>query len=129
LVYFTYLPYVAGDETIDIDSAALADTVCHTMVYSGINDANGKPLQMYNPVPNPANGSAVIAFDLPKSNQASVDVLDLNGRVVLSPNNNQSFVAGYNRIELNTQKLSPGIYLVRLNVDGVQQVKKLVISR
>lgn len=129
LVYFTYLPYVAGDENIVIDTAALADTVCHTMIYEGINDvAANQQLQLFDPVPNPANDATTIAFNLSKAGAASISIMDLSGRVVAAPLNTDNLTSGYNSLELNTQKLAPGIYLVRLHVDGAQQVKKLVVN-
>lgn len=80
--------------------------------------ADGKGLvRMY---PNPFSESFQVEFNNEKaSDRISLDVYDLNGRLVLSKNPGKLFV-GRNSltVRINDKNVIPGIYMVRLGVNG-----------
>ena len=54
-----------------------------------------------------------------------VEIFDLLGNIVLSENYAS---ANVNSISLNIQALSPGVYMVRLSVDGEIINRKVIIK-
>ncbi|MBX3163838.1 MAG: T9SS type A sorting domain-containing protein [Bacteroidetes bacterium] len=77
--------------------------------------------------PNPANGNNVsLILSAEKNANASVSVIDLNGKVVSSEN--FEINAGLNQHALNTNLLNPGVYFIRLNVNGATATQKLIIQ-
>lgn len=77
--------------------------------------------------PNPSNGENVsLILSTEKNANASISVIDLNGRVVSSEN--FEINAGLNQHALNTNLLNPGVYFIRLNVNGATATQKLIIQ-
>ncbi len=77
--------------------------------------------------PNPATDRVQIGYILPESAFVQVEVLDMQGRRVLSlPAQQQG--AGAHQMTIDTP-LAPGIYLVKCSVNGQVAVSKLVVDR
>jgi len=77
--------------------------------------------------PNPTEGSTFITYSTLAEQRMSLEVLDMQGRVV------ETLISGNidqpeGRIEFNGSVLTNGIYLVRLISGDQMEVKKLVIS-
>ncbi|WP_159017796.1 leucine-rich repeat domain-containing protein [Algibacter sp. L3A6] len=72
----------------------------------------------FNIYPNPTNG--LIAIKSKQLNQASINVYDLNGRVLLTKN-----ISGTSS-EINVSKLSSGIYLLKVKVGNNEFIKRIV---
>jgi hypothetical protein len=77
--------------------------------------------------PNPlASGFAVLRYSLPKAGLATLAVLDVTGRTVLT----QTLTAGRTgTASLNLRKLEAGVYWVRVVADGFSTTQKLVVER
>lgn len=78
--------------------------------------------------PNPAQDNTMVEFSLEKRDNITVEVMDLNGKVV-----QQVFTGdlgiGTHQFPVNTAELSSGIYLVRLMTDdGKYLTRKLVVE-
>lgn len=73
--------------------------------------------------PNPATGNqfCIDAQSLPKNEQATVTVYDLNGRIVLQKN-----ISGLARVQ---HRLAAGLYLVKISSASVRYTAKLVIGK
>lgn len=69
--------------------------------------------------PNPCNDVLTVA--LQDATQATVELLDLHGRIVLVP---QQMQRGY--VQLNTQQLANGVYVLRVSHSGNQHLHKIV---
>ena len=74
--------------------------------------------------PNPSNGTAVVAFDLPEPADVTLAVYDISGRKV------STFVNG--RLEAGEHEavvsgLSPGVYVYRLDAGVFDAAKKMVV--
>ncbi|MBL7964062.1 MAG: T9SS type A sorting domain-containing protein [Flavobacteriales bacterium] len=85
--------------------------------------ANSAAMDMFSLAPNPANESVQIAFHLPLSSLAQVQLLDVTGRLVME------LPARNSRMEMNLMGLPPGLYSLRL-VDGSGTwAQRLVVYR
>ena len=82
--------------------------------------------------PNPAEGSFAVHFDLASYARVGADVFDASGRLIGTVPA-KSFLAGSGSLEVGTAgevSLGPGLYFVRLTVDGRDAgARKLIIAR
>ena len=82
------------------------------------------------PAPNPAaRGRALVRFQLPKTANCELDVIDVRGRMVRELVKG-SLPAGYHAYRLESiggAELAPGTYWLRLQSDGEVRSQKLVI--
>jgi hypothetical protein len=72
--------------------------------------------------PNPANGSVNIVSQF-IDGATIIKLIDLNGRIVLEGNYNFE-----NKINVNLQNISSGVYILNLNNNGVMYNHKLIIN-
>ena len=78
--------------------------------------------------PNPANGYARLGFGLNTSATVDLSVYDLLGRRVAEIAA-ENLPAGAHERTLDTSRLAPGLYLVRLSVGGASVTRRLVVAR
>lgn len=80
--------------------------------------------------PNPANNSSTIFINSRSSVEVkmTVEVIDITGKVVLTPALNESINYGYNHIQINTQELAQGIYFVTLTTATSKETVKLIVN-
>ena len=71
--------------------------------------------------PNPTNDVTTITFDLKEEQNVSLELLDINGRLIRN-----IFLAG-NQAEINCANLANGTYLVKYNSDTFSALQKLVV--
>lgn len=62
--------------------------------------------------PNPFSNSKTISFPLPQSENVSVNILDMTGKIVITFVENE-FEAGENKIEWNFAGMKAVIYLLK----------------
>ncbi|MGE0569008.1 MAG: T9SS type A sorting domain-containing protein [Bacteroidia bacterium] len=80
--------------------------------------------------PNPSNANTKL-FINSKTNESlnlSVNVIDITGKVVLSPISNGSLSYGHNYIDINTENLESGIYFVTVNAGKSKETVKLIVT-
>lgn len=81
---------------------------------------------LYQNTPNPFKAITVIGFDLPEAMDAKVTIYDVTGRVVKVINN--TFVKGYNSVELNKNELgSVGVLYYTLEAGDFKATRKMVV--
>lgn len=78
--------------------------------------------------PNPFNPTTTIEFELDKSTFTKLTVYDVVGRKVRELVNEKR-PAGTNTIEFNATNLASGVYLYRLEANGVVQTKRLTLIK
>lgn len=78
--------------------------------------------------PNPATEIVTVALGKGWNGEVSVQVLDLNGKVVLAQNN-VMVSASNNSISTDVTSLVAGVYLVRVSNNQAQHVAKLVVRK
>ena len=75
---------------------------------------------MVNVYPNPASSSINVLL----SEDASVEIFDMNGKVVVS----ESGVKAFEKYSINTQHLAKGVYTLKASNAGFVTVQKVVIQ-
>jgi hypothetical protein len=79
---------------------------------------------LYQSRPNPARGTAVIAFDLPEDADVTLTIYDLSGRKVTTLVNEKLPAGAYER---PVSGLAPGVYVYRLEAGEFAAVRKMVV--
>jgi len=77
----------------------------------GLGEVKNYNFMSLNAWPNPATNEIRVSWDATKANMQQISIYDLHGKEVLST----SVLRGANGMNLNTEKLSSGIYLIRAN--------------
>jgi hypothetical protein len=101
---------------------------------TGITDRNYKAgipqkFALEQNYPNPFNPTTTIRFDVAKSTNVTLKVYNILGQVVATLMNNQPVTAGYHSVEFNASSLASGIYLYRLEYNGMTSTKKMVLMK
>ncbi len=77
-------------------------------------------------VPNPAADAVVIQFDLDERATISMDVLDVTGKVVAIGAQQLTLPPGAHRIAMSMERLSRGLYTVRLSLIDRNRMVRIV---
>ena len=78
--------------------------------------------------PNPVTSTATITFSLSTPGKVSIRLYDKTGTPVMNVTD-QEFTKGIQQIKLNTQDLNAGIYLLRLESQGILQTRKFIVMK
>ena len=76
--------------------------------------------------PNPGNSSLEIQLFAPSAQNISLNLYDMQGRMIYSYSDNELLSAGVHAINIPTQQLSSGSYLLRLSDATGSQIRKWV---
>ncbi|TVR84269.1 MAG: HYR domain-containing protein, partial [Saprospirales bacterium] len=92
-----------------------------------VSISSGQSFELFQNKPNPFNGNTLIRFNLPASEEVIFEVIDAQGRLLVSTEINAT--SGLNEIEVNAKKLglSPGVYYYQVKTTEHHAVKKMVI--
>ncbi len=94
-------------------------------LYSSINDLNQEiGLSLF---PNPNNGTLFINFNLKQTERVSIDITDINGRVV--KNAFSETVTGKQNISVNISDLSNGMYFARITTSEKTSNNKFILVK
>jgi hypothetical protein len=93
-------------------------------VEMNLNPANGFVLEQN--YPNPFNPSTRISFSIPKSSLVKLSVYNVIGEEIRVLADG-FYDAGYHEVNFNSQDLSSGVYLYRLQYEGLIQMKKMLL--
>lgn len=91
----------------------------------GIIYSNSFDFSVY---PNPANTTSQIAFNLPYDAKVSVEVIDLTGKVLSVPQQNQYLTKGDYNYQLNVPEGFKGTCLVKLRINNNVNIQLLVVE-
>lgn len=116
-----------------VNSVLYGDT---TTVVTSIFDLseNPKNFKLYSNYPNPFNPSTTISFDLQKSENISLIIYDLMGRVVRKLINNSFYYLGSHKITWDgrsdyNEPVSSGIYFYRLSDRNINQTLSMILVK
>lgn len=118
--------------SFDAGMVAAADTINFTVTGTGINL---KPSRVFNLTisPNPFVSTASISFELSEAGFTSVEIFDLSGRVVISLVNTEMIEGPHsfqwNGCSQNGEGVSAGLFLCRIESDGVTETTSLCLLR
>ena len=91
----------------------------------GVNEvANNNGLKVF---PNPANASTTVAVEVANASEVAITIADLAGKVVYT--NNLGTVKGTQKVNVNTEALNSGVYMVNVSVNGAVSTQKLVVRK
>jgi hypothetical protein len=94
-----------------------SDTAFFTINLTGIGQI---AIPRFTVWPNPASNFLVIEPDT-RVQDYSVFITDLYGRIILN------FTGIRNRNQIDISSLSPGIYLIRIQTDGISSIQKIIV--
>ncbi|GAB5536215.1 MAG: hypothetical protein Rubg2KO_24640 [Rubricoccaceae bacterium] len=124
---------VLGGETV-IATATDADgnTSSFSTVALAVSDEQGadRPLELAleAPWPNPAQRGTRVRFALPAAGAVQIDLMDALGRQVRQLVD-EEYPAGWHDVDLATDALAPGVYVLRLSASSTQVVRTLTVVR
>jgi hypothetical protein len=101
------------------------DTTTASVVAFGTAEPSFVLFQNY---PNPFNPSTTITYNVPKTAMMHVTVYDLLGRMVATLVNGEKTLGRY-QVEWNADRLSSGIYYVRMQTQGFVATRKIVLMK
>jgi flagellar hook assembly protein FlgD len=98
----------------------------------GISEAGIQNGVNFNVYPNPATNSSIVSFILPVSSNVKLSVYNMSGQLV-STLLDKKMDKGNHQINWNTtnysgEKLSPGIYLLKLETGSTIETTKLIVK-
>ncbi len=86
----------------------------------------GSEFALYQNVPNPFATSTSIGFSIPKAGFATLEVMDINGRILYSLN--KGFEQGLNTATIDASMLpAAGVVYYRLHFDGNMETRKMIL--
>ena len=75
--------------------------------------------------PNPAKGSTRLTLDTNTAQEVQISLVDILGRTVREYNKN---VRNGDQYEIDINNILPGTYLIRVDIDGLTAIKKLIVQ-
>ncbi len=81
-----------------------------------------------NPFPNPANNEFNINVSIKKPQQISVQLFDTKGRKVSDTQFFDCYSNGIHTLTLNNKNIEPGIYMMKINGEQFEAVRKIIIT-
>ncbi len=99
-------------------------------LWDGVNESmnQNRNYLLMNSFPNPFNPSTTINFELPKSSNVKMEILDITGGIV-STVANGFFAKGKHQIVFNAEGIRSGIYFCRLTSEYYTGISKLVLLK
>lgn len=119
IVFFVYTQYHAGDENIVADSSLLAVPWTQTNYYHG--------QQLLDVCPNPASSDITIKCFMEDPDKASIQLMDMQGKVVREFRNTSPVTAGYSVFTYSVSGLPPGSYTLIMKTTQQILTKKLIV--
>jgi hypothetical protein len=77
--------------------------------------------------PNPTNTNTTVSFALTNESNVTINVTDLAGKVVFT--NALGTVNGAQKVNVNTENLTSGVYMVNVSVNGTVSTEKLIVRK
>jgi minor extracellular serine protease Vpr len=96
------------------------------ILLSGNNEISTQEINRLNIYPNPNTGKFWVEFEVVKNGNSQIVVYDVMGKMVsesIFPS-----TIGINKFEIYQANLIPGIYILKLKVDGTEVTKRLLIN-
>ncbi|MGB3946635.1 MAG: T9SS type A sorting domain-containing protein, partial [Bacteroidia bacterium] len=93
-----------------------------------VAELESKGVALSQNMPNPANGSTKIGYELTKADNVVIEVRDITGKQVMVINNGKQ-AAGRYSVEMDLNKLDAGVYFYSLITDNAQITKKMNVIK
>lgn len=131
---FQILDPAAGDLSLQYDlRSSRGEVLSRGSRTVGAFSGEGAAFQLYSANPNPVQGNTNIVFSLPKASSVALNVFDVSGRQVRSLVSGRQD-SGYHVISFNGMNdagslLPAGVYFYRLQANGKESTRKLILTR
>jgi len=124
---------LATDNTGNVEPPKSAPDASVTVGTPGLTDAPPAlaPLRtaLYQNAPNPGRSGTVIHFDLATEGAASLEIFDLQGRLVDKPLDLRRLPAGRHQVQIRGGARAAGVDFYRLTAGGFRQTRRMVILK
>ncbi len=111
-------------------SVVYADDAQYNIVVPVENDVTGRNLNysLHQNYPNPFNPSTVISYSLMEKGHVSLKVYDTIGEEVMSLVNEEKSAGNYD-VTFDARNLTSGIYLYKLECNGIVLSRKMILIK
>ncbi|MBL0059991.1 MAG: T9SS type A sorting domain-containing protein [bacterium] len=94
-------------------------------------DAEGLPtsFQLFQNFPNPFNPTTNIQFDLVNASKVTLKVYNVLGEAVATLVNGEALSAGAHTYAFDGASLASGVYMYRLEANGVSSTRKMMLMK
>lgn len=130
------VPYIMGltfeNNNSNLYVATFGRGVFKSQVLTAIGEPSGNipsAYQLLDNYPNPFNPSTTISFDLPVSDEVTIEVFDISGRLVNTIEKSKMYSAGSHSIRFEGSNLSSGAYFYRITTPRFTDVKKMILIK
>lgn len=122
ITYLIWTRYQAGDENKKIDSSALVPLGIEskTTVYSD--------QELFTPYPNPSSNQIYVKYYLKNADEVSIDIVDLQGRVITQLSNKKHVSQGYHAEPYSVAEIPSGNYILQLHTSRGNFTEKISIQ-
>ncbi len=110
----------------DFNAPIITNTVTNTLAYPTrivTPEVLGFNFKAY---PNPLQDDAYLDIRLQKKEQISIEILDVQGRLISLLINEQQLTAGNHQIPLDYKSLMPGVYFIRMKTANHSITRKVL---
>lgn len=107
-----------------------ANTWARVPLSTGINDPKEyvSDFHLYQNFPNPFNPSTTIKYHLTKNNSVSLKVFDLMGREIKTLVNKRQKAGDY-EVSFDGSEFPSGVYLYKLETNGLSETRKMMLVK
>ena len=121
-----YVGYGTLEYRADADSLNNQTSIVRVVNYvENVPEVGAGELVLNQNYPNPFSGKTTIPFTLPNAALVRLFVMDAMGHIVHTES--AFFQAGSNSVVLDLDRFATGIYYYGIEVDGVRQMRKMVL--
>ena len=78
--------------------------------------------------PNPFNPSTTISFSVPRNGHVTINIFDVNGRLV-STLLDDTIGSGYHNVTWDATEMSAGLYMYTLQAEGISLSNKMILMK
>ncbi|MDB5272474.1 MAG: hypothetical protein JWO58_841 [Chitinophagaceae bacterium] len=109
----------------------VADTFKVTVVQIATDVTASQNTSAVNIYPNPFQDELTIRYNMPSAGTATIEIIDLSGRVVQTPLKNQYLSAGDQQWTLNAlqQGLTEGMYFISITTDQHKELLRVMRTK
>ncbi|MBN2102536.1 T9SS type A sorting domain-containing protein [bacterium] len=113
------------------DSSTSGETFLYSPPGTGIDNEEVFPItfDLYQNYPNPFNPVTTIFYTLSANTSVSVNIYDMNGKLVKSPVDHEYQQSGHYSLNINASELCSGLYIYCLQTPYAMSAKKMLIEK
>lgn len=116
----------AGKVIVDLDQVHLVKTSAPSS--TGFHVPISSEFCLHNSYPNPFNATTTLSFSLPREMHATVDIFDVQGRLV-ERLADKTYAAGEHQLSWNAQSVATGIYFAQMRTTTQRATQKLLLLK